>query len=133
MVDIPSEPKLVRMFIRNLLPKYNQHLRFLGLSSFNAVYNIGIDIEDELIRNKASTSNNGNNNWKGKKNDTPSSSSSNSSNYVGSYDLGDILVLDTPKPRAKKPKKVFTPIGMSYDTAFDRLHSKGLITPIGPI
>ena len=33
----------------------------------------------------------------------------------------------------KQPKREFTPIGISYDDAFDRLHAKGIITPIGPI
>ena len=38
------------------------------------------------------------------------------------------------RPRREPPKKiVFTPIGMSYDAAFDYLYANGLITPIGPI
>ena len=38
------------------------------------------------------------------------------------------------RPRRESWKKrEFTPIGMSYDAAFDYLYANGMITPIGPI
>ena len=46
---------------------------------------------------------------------------------------------DDDQPLNQRPKKdlrkkrEFTPIGMSYDAAYDYLHANGLITPIGPI
>ena len=41
--------------------------------------------------------------------------------------------LDQRPRREPRKKRDNTPIGMSYDDAFDYLHVKGLITPIGPI
>ena len=37
-----------------------------------------------------------------------------------------------PKKELRK-KREFTPIGMSYDAAYDYLHANGFITLIGPI
>ena len=38
------------------------------------------------------------------------------------------------RPRKEfRKRREYTPIGMSYDAAYDRLHAQGLITPIGPI
>ena len=48
-------------------------------------------------------------------------------------DLDDDQPLNQRPRREQQKKRVFTPIGMSYDAAFDYLHAKGLITPIGPI
>ena len=79
---------------------------------------------------KAKISNNSNSDCKGKKNDYPSSSENTySSNSVGTFDLSEILAMGN----RKQLRKNFTPIGISYDDAFDRLHPKKLITPIGPI
>ena len=33
-----------------MLPKYKNHLKYLGLETFEEVYRIGIDIEDDLIK-----------------------------------------------------------------------------------
>ena len=98
--------------------------------TFKAVYDIGINIEDDLAKLKAAN-NNSNSGWKGKKNDNPSSSKTTHSNNVSTFNLGEVLAMNNQGQ--KKPfRRNFTPIGMSYDTAFDRLNAKGLITPIGP-
>ena len=77
---------------------------------------------------KKPTNNNGG--WKGKKNDTPSSSKP---NYSNNNNVNDVWAVDNQKHRTARKRREFTPIGMSYDTTFDRLHSRGLVTPIGPI
>ena len=48
-------------------------------------------------------------------------------------DPDDDQPLNQRPRRDQRKKREFTPIGMSYDAAFDHLHEKGLITPIGPI
>ena len=129
LVDPPKEREMVRLFIQNLTHKYREHLKFLPLNTFEAVYDIGINIEDELIKTAGS---NNNNTWKNKKNDHPSSSSSkheNTTNNISQVDLNEVLALDAPLP---KKKRTYTPLGMTYDAAFDRLYGQGLITPIGP-
>lgn len=49
MVTAPPEKELVNIFILNLLPKYKNHFKYLGLESFEQVYHIGMEIEDGLI------------------------------------------------------------------------------------
>ena len=41
---------MVKIFVSNMLPKYKDHLKYLGLETFDEVYCIGIDIEDDLIK-----------------------------------------------------------------------------------
>src|SRR6185437_8647329 len=132
MIEVPSEKESVRMFIKNLQEEYSKHLKYQhNLNTFKAVYDIGIEIEDDLAKKK-STNNSNHSGWKGKKNDNPSSSeNTHSSNNVSTFDLNDVLAMDKQGSK-KKPKREFMPIGMTYDAAFDRFHDRGLIKPIGP-
>ena len=66
------------------------------------------------------------------KNNNPSSSKPSQINNDSSYNLNNVQTLNQG-PRRKRKRKEFTSIDMSYDTAYDLLHSRGLITPIGPI
>src|SRR6187397_1640876 len=126
MVEVPTENESVRMFIKNLQEKYSKHLKYQhNLNTFKAVYDIGIEIEDDLAKQKAANNSN-HSGWKGKKNDNLSSSeNAHSSNNVSTFDLSEVLAMDNQGSK-KQLRKDFTPIGMSYDTAFDRLHAKGL-------
>ena len=63
------------------------------------------------------------NSARGKKNDHPSSSSP----------INEVHATNASKSRIQRSKRVFTPLGMSYETAFEKLHHKGLVMPIGPI
>src|SRR6185312_15567640 len=65
MVKVPTEKESVRMFIKNLQEKYAKHLKYQhNLNNFKAVYDIGIDIEDDFAKQKA-TNNSNNSGWKG--------------------------------------------------------------------
>ncbi|XP_021756635.1 uncharacterized protein LOC110721753 [Chenopodium quinoa] len=119
MIKAPDGKKSVRMFVRNFQEKYQEYLKYQLLNTFKAVYNIGIEIEDDLMKLAAAN----NNNAKGKRNDHPSSSSP----------INEVHSIDTPKKQIQRSKRVFTALGMSYETAFDKLHHKGLVMPIGPI
>src|SRR6185312_8335289 len=132
MIEVPSEKESVRLFIKNLQEKYSKHLKYQNnLHTFKAVYDIGINIEDDLAKQKAANNNNSNSGWKGKKNDNPFSSKTTHSNNVSTFNLSEVLAMNNQGQ--KKPfRRNFTPIDMSYDTAFDRLNAKGLITPIRP-
>lgn len=44
-------PDLVRIFINNLLPMYKTHLMYLGINNFTKLYDIGVQIEDDLLKN----------------------------------------------------------------------------------
>ena len=68
--------------------------------------------------------------WKGKKNDTSSSSKPTHTNHCN---ISDVLALGQGPKKEFRKRREFTPIGMTYDAAYDRLHAQGLITPIGPI
>ena len=50
MVTAPPEKEMVKIFVSNMLPNYKDHLKYLGLGTFDEVYRIGIDIEDDLIK-----------------------------------------------------------------------------------
>ena len=116
MVTTPPEAELVKIFISNLLPKYKDHLKYLRLDTFNKVYHIGIEIEDDL--NKESNKSK----WGGNRrndNNKPSSSSHN------------INAIETPKAPFRR-RREYTALGMTYTQAFERLHSKGKINPVGP-
>ena len=76
-------------------------------------------IEEEVQANKNQSSNK-NNSFK-KINNSPSSSKSN-----------DINAITAEKGGYRKPKKVFTPLGMTIEEAFTRLYVKRAIQPIGP-
>ena len=79
MVTQPPEDKMVKSFISTLQPKYKEHLRYLGLSTLDKVYRIGMEIEDNL--RKAN---------KGKKwhDDTREDDLGNSSEHDGEDDPG---------------------------------------------
>ena len=49
MVSPPEERELVKIFVNNLQPRYRNHLRYLGLNTFDQIYRIGIEIEDDLL------------------------------------------------------------------------------------
>src|SRR6185503_21042980 len=93
LVDPPKKKEMVRLFISNLTHKYKQHLKFLPLSTFEAVYDIGINIKDELM--KSVGNNNNSSTWKNKKNDTPSSSSK-PNNATNNINISDVLALNAP-------------------------------------
>ncbi|KAL2922870.1 Activity-regulated cytoskeleton-associated protein [Bienertia sinuspersici] len=134
MVNPPSEKEMVKIFVSNLLPKYRNHLWYLGLETFDKVYHIGIEIEDDLLKANDNKNNGNNNKNKGKwgnsnysnnkKNDT-----SNSSKGVISVDVN---VVETTRAPPWRPRREYTPLGMTYTQAFDRLKSKGALSPIGP-
>ena len=52
---------MVKTFISNLQTEYKDHLKYLGLSTFEKVYHIGVSIEDDLVNetSKGSTSRGG--------------------------------------------------------------------------
>ena len=52
MIQRPSDVDLVQKFTDNLIDPYKQHLRYLGLDSFKRVYDVGIKIEDDLLKIK---------------------------------------------------------------------------------
>ena len=110
------------MFIKNLQEKYSKHLKYQhNLNTFKAVYDIGIEIEDDLAKQKA-TNNSNHGGWKGKKNDNPSSSeNAHSSNNVSTFDHNGVLAMGNQGSK-KKPKRELTPIGMTYDVAFNCLY-----------
>ena len=132
MIEVPTEKESVRMFIKNLQEKYSKHLKYQhNLNTFKAVYDIGIEIEDDLAKQKA-TNNSNHGGRKGKKNDNPSSSeNAHSSNNVSTFDHNGVLAMDNQGSK-RKPRREFTPIVMTYDAAFNRLYDRGLIKPIGP-
>ena len=49
----PPELELVQKFIDNCHEKYNKHLRYLGLDTFQKVYFVATRIEDDLAKEKA--------------------------------------------------------------------------------
>ena len=69
MVTRPSERELVKIFIAGLLPKYNAHMKYLGLESFKRTYDIGVDIEDDLMKAPAAPAPQ-TEKWKGKRPET---------------------------------------------------------------
>ena len=50
MVISPPEKEMVKIFVSNMLPKYKNHLKYSELETFEEVYRIDIDIEDDLIK-----------------------------------------------------------------------------------
>ena len=82
MISTPPEPEMVKTFISNLQPKYKEHLRYMGLDTLDKVYRIGIEIEDDLIKenkNKGPTNRKYNSYSKG---NTPSNNQTSSINTV---------------------------------------------------
>ena len=45
MVFRPAEKDLVRVFVNNLLPKYKNHFKYLGIDKFTKLYDIGVQIQ----------------------------------------------------------------------------------------
>src|SRR6185503_5274965 len=59
MVEVPTEKESIRMFIKNLQDKYQKHLKYQSnLNTFKAVYDVGINIEDDLAKQKAANNSN---------------------------------------------------------------------------
>ena len=50
LVSAPTEEEMVKTFISNLQPEYKDHLKYRGLTTFAKVYDIGVDIEDDLLQ-----------------------------------------------------------------------------------
>ena len=134
MVNPPDDPKSIKIIIDNLQEEYKTHLRFLPLNALRSLYEVGINIEDYLMKKDATSSNHHNNSgWRGKKNDTSSSSKPAHTNHLNTCNISDVLALGQGPKKEFRKRREFTPIGMTYDAAYDRLHAQGLITPIGPI
>ena len=76
---ILKEPQAVKKIIDNLHEDYQKNLRFLPISTYKSLYEVGINIEDYIMKNE-NTSKNNNCGWKRKKNDNPSSSTTTHSN-----------------------------------------------------
>ena len=115
MTNRPSEEDQVRIVIRNLQPKYQDHLKFQAIDSFSRLYKVGLLIEEELQTQKYK----GNNGGFQKKGTSASSSS---------IEIGSV----STNPKPQRPQRTFTPLGMGYEQAFDRLVQKGALEPIGP-
>ena len=86
-----------------------------------------------MKKDATSSSHHNNPGWKGKKNDTSSSSKPTYTNHLNTCNISDVLTLGQGPKKEFRKRREFTPIGMTYDAAYDRLHAQGLITPIGPI
>ncbi|KAL2923019.1 Activity-regulated cytoskeleton-associated protein [Bienertia sinuspersici] len=110
MVNTPSEKEMVKIFVSNLLPKYCNHLRYLGFETFDKFYHIEIETENDLLKAN-DNNNNGNNNNKGK---------------------WGVNTMETTRALARRPRCEYAPLGMTYTQAFDCLKSKGVLSPIGP-
>ncbi|KAL2900513.1 Activity-regulated cytoskeleton-associated protein [Bienertia sinuspersici] len=113
MVNTPSEKEMVKIFVSNLQPKYRNHLRYLGLETFDNVYHIRIEIEDDLLKANDNNNNGSNNNKEklgysnNKKTDTPSSSKG-----VNTVEIND------------KSKGAISPIGPTADPPAERRSPK---------
>ena len=59
MVDPPKEPQAVKKIIDNLHEDYQKHLRFLPLSTYRSLYEVGVNIEDYMMKKKPTNSNSG--------------------------------------------------------------------------
>ncbi|KAL2897653.1 Vacuolar membrane protease [Bienertia sinuspersici] len=128
---------MVKIFVSNLLPKYRNHLRYLGLETFDKVYHIGIEIEDDLLNvNESNNSSNSTNNNKGKWGNSNYSNNNNKKTDTPSSSKGvnamEIDAVETTRAPPRRPRREYTPLGMTYTQAFDRLKSKGALSPIGP-
>ncbi|KAL2900390.1 Pre-mRNA-splicing factor PRP46 [Bienertia sinuspersici] len=73
---------------------------------------------------KATTAGNSNYSNNNKKTDTPSSSKG--------VNAVEIDAVETTRAPPRRPRHEYTPLGMTYTQAFDRLKSKGALSPIGP-
>lgn len=51
MVTRPLEKELVKAFITRLQSKYKDHMKYLRLETFDRVYTIGVEIDDDLVKN----------------------------------------------------------------------------------
>ena len=122
MTNRPTEEDQVRIVIRNLQPKYQEHLKFQPIESFSRLYKVGLHIEEELQAQK----NKGNTGNYNKKWGSSSSSQQNKGSEVSS------VIANQGSSKQKRPKRTFTPLGMTPEQAFDRLSKQGLVVPIGP-
>ncbi|KAL2922494.1 Ribosomal RNA-processing protein 8 [Bienertia sinuspersici] len=88
--------------------KYRNHLRYLGLESFDKVYHIGVEIENDLLQ-------------KSNKNDDKDGVPSSCVNAI-----------ETTQQKSKRKRRQYTPLGMSQEQAFDYLTTEGVLEPSGP-
>ncbi|KAL2901053.1 Activity-regulated cytoskeleton-associated protein [Bienertia sinuspersici] len=107
LITTPPEKEMVKTFISSLLPKYRNHLRYLGLESFDKVYHIWVEIENDLLK--------GSN--KNDKDGAPSSC---------------VNAIETNQQKSKRKRRQYTPLGMSKEQAFDYLTTEGVLEPVGP-
>ncbi|KAL2934445.1 Activity-regulated cytoskeleton-associated protein [Bienertia sinuspersici] len=107
LITTPPEKEMVKTFISSLLPKYRNHLRYLGLESFDKVYHIGVEIENDLLKG----------------------SNKNDKDGVPSFYVNAI---ETNQQRPKRKSCQYTPLGMSQEQAFDYLTTERILEPIGP-
>ncbi|KAL2900966.1 Elongation factor 3 [Bienertia sinuspersici] len=107
LITTPPENEMVKIFISSLLPKYRNHLRYLGLESFDKVYHIGVEIEKDFLK--------GSN--KNDKDGVPRSC---------------VNSIETNQQRPKNKCRQYTPLGMSQEQAFDYLTAEGVLEPIEP-
>ena len=59
MVDPPKELVVMKKIIENLHEDYQKHLRFLPLSSYRSLYEVGVNIEDYMMKKKPTNNNSG--------------------------------------------------------------------------
>lgn len=57
LVSAPTEEEMVKTFIYGLQPKYKDYLKYRGLTTFTKVYDIGIAIGDDLLKETTKGSN----------------------------------------------------------------------------
>ncbi|KAL2900316.1 Arginine--tRNA ligase [Bienertia sinuspersici] len=120
--DLDSATQFPETFYASDLPKFKpiddprfhlkgfratiNHLRYLGLESFDKVYHIGIAIENNLLKESN----------KNDKDGVPTS-------YVNT--------IEANQQRPKRKHRQYTPLGMSQEQAFDYLTAEGVLEPIG--
>jgi hypothetical protein len=84
---------MVNTFIDNLQPRYKNHLKFIGLESFDKVYKIGIRIENEVMKEGTK------NKWTGNKNTNTSSPSK------GVSSINNVETTQPNKPAYRRQKR----------------------------
>ncbi|KAL2922230.1 Semaphorin-3ab [Bienertia sinuspersici] len=105
--DTATWEDIAHSFITRLLPKNRNHLRYLGLESFDKVCHIGIEVEDGLLKENAKNNKDGVH-----------------SSYVNT--------IETNQQRPKRKRRQYTPFGMSQEQAFGYLTAEGVLEPIRP-
>ena len=115
MIQRPSDTELVQKFVDNLSGPYKQHLQYLGLDTFKRVYDVGIKIENDLLKLKELKS-------------RDNEESINNPSPLGN----DINTVEARPYKAWVRGRTFTPIGMTYTQALEKLYDKKQLFPVGP-